>query len=107
MRRDTRLRAESPHWATRVCLGVCSSCPAANDVFLCQPAQNFNNFALDCGLAGLNLPAVEIRAVVRDGELEIAHAKPGTRHHDALRTKRLPGFTATLPPPQSRQSSSS
>src|SRR2546427_5790202 len=102
-----RLRAEAADLAKRVNPRVSSPCSRQDDVLLRERAEHFNNFALDCGLACLNLPAVEIRAVVRDGELEIAHAEPGTGHHDTLRTKRLPGFTATLPPRQSGQSSSS
>src|SRR5258708_15139230 len=48
-----------------------------NDVLLSQSPKHANDFTLDCGLVRLHLPAVEIGAVVSDGELEIAHA--GTR----------------------------
>src|SRR6266446_4460390 len=102
-----RLCSEASNLAECVNPRVCSPCCMQNDVFLRQAAQHFNDFSLNRGFARLNLPAVEIGAVVRDGELEIAHAEPGPGHHNALRTKRLPGFTATLPPRQSGQSSSS
>src|SRR5712692_2185851 len=102
-----RLRPEAADLTERMNPGVGASGTMQNDVLLCEPSQHFNNFALDGGLARLNLPAVEIGAVVGDGKLEIAHAEPRTGDHDALRTKRLPGFTATLPPRQSGQSSSS
>src|SRR6266702_7404463 len=102
-----RLRSKAAHLTKRVNPGVGSPRAVQNNVLLRQPAQHFNDFALNCRLVGLHLPAVEIRAVIRDGELEIAHAEPGTRHQGDVRTKRLPGFTATLPPRHSGQSSSS
>src|SRR6267378_2820583 len=70
-----RLRSEASNLAECVNPRVCSPCCMQNDVFLRQAAQHFNDFSLNRGLAGLNLPAVEIGAVVRDGELEIAHGK--------------------------------
>src|SRR6266436_1395605 len=102
-----RLRSKAAHLSKRVNPGVGSSRAVQNDVLLSQPAQHVNDFALNCRLVRLNLPAMEIRAVVRDGELEIAHAQPRTTHQGEVRTKRLPGFTATLPSRQSGQSSSS
>src|SRR5229473_8274649 len=98
-----RLRSKAPDLAERVNPGVGASRPVKNHVFLRQAAEHTDDFSLNRGLVGLHLPAVEIRAVVRDGELKITHAEPGTGLHNALRTKRLPGFTATLPPRQSGQ----
>jgi hypothetical protein len=46
-------------------------------VFLRQFAKDANNFALNRRLARLKLPAVKIGAVVRNRELEIAHAWEG------------------------------
>jgi hypothetical protein len=46
-----------------------------NDVLLRQAPEHSHNFSLNGGLIGLNLPTVKIGAVVRDGELEIAHGK--------------------------------
>src|SRR5216684_901169 len=100
-----RLRSKAPHLTKRVNPGVGAPRPVQNDMLLSKPAQYFNEFALNCRLGCLNVPAVEIRAVVRDGELEIAHAEPRTGHQDVVRTKRLPGFTAALPSRQSGQSS--
>src|SRR2546421_5937071 len=45
-----------------------------NDVFLSQPPKHANDFPLNCWPLRLHLPAVEIGAVVSDGELEITHA---------------------------------
>src|SRR5260370_24686963 len=102
-----RLRSKAGDLSKCVNTSVGAPCTMQHYVLLCEPAQYSNNFSLNGGLIRLNLPAVEIRAVVRDGELKMTHAEPGTGLHNALRTKRLPGFTATLPPRQSGQSSSS
>src|SRR5882762_6023287 len=126
-----RLRSKAADLAKRVNAGVGASGGMYNDVLLRQAPKHANDFPLNRRLVRLNLPAVEISAVVRDGELEIAHGNQvisfqfsvfsfqssvfrGGRdwasfkkHYGAVRTKRLPGFTATLPPRQSGQSSSS
>jgi hypothetical protein len=75
--------------------------------FLLRDApQNVDDFSLNCRLVRLNLPAVEIRAVVGDGELEMAHSnEEGILTYSALGTNRLPGFTAALPSRQSGHSS--
>src|SRR5712664_289414 len=72
-----RLRSKAAYLTKRVNPGVGASGGMQNDVLLSQSPKHANDFTLDCGLVRLNLPAVEIGAVVRDGELEIAHA--GTR----------------------------
>src|SRR6267143_28768 len=119
-----RLRSKAADLAKRVNARVGASGGVYNDVLLRQAPKHANDFPLNRRLVRLNLPAVEIGAVVRDGELEIAHGNQVMsfshqsseeggdlasfkQHYGAVRTKRLPGFTATLPPRQSGQSSSS
>src|SRR5258708_38297488 len=72
-----RLRSKAAYLTKRVNPGVGASGGMQNDVLLSQSPKHANDFTLDCGLVRLYLPAVEIGPVVRDGELEIAHA--GTR----------------------------
>src|SRR5260370_13540100 len=72
-----RLRSKAADLAKRVNAGVGASGGMQNDVFLRQATEHANDFPLNRRLVRLNLPAVEIGAVVSDGELEIAHA--GTR----------------------------
>jgi len=45
-----------------------------NGGVLGNASEHADDLALDGGLMGLHLPAVEVRAVIGDGELEIAHA---------------------------------
>src|SRR5216683_4589016 len=70
-----RLRSKAADLAKRVNSGVGAAGAMQNDVLLREAAQNANNLTLNRGLACLNLPAVEISAVVRDGELEITHGE--------------------------------
>src|SRR5467141_601713 len=77
-----RLRSKAADLAKCVNPGVRAPCTMQNDVFLGQAPQYSNDFALDCGLARLYLPAVEIRAVVRDGEFEISHAEARTERSE-------------------------
>src|SRR5260370_33464123 len=69
-----RLRSKASHLAKRVNSGVGAPGTVQDNVLMGQPAEHPNDFALDRGLVSLNLPAVEIGAVVRAGEFEIAHA---------------------------------
>jgi hypothetical protein len=55
-------------------------------------------------LAGLNLPTMEIGAVISDGQLEMAHRpgiiardEAGASRQEAVRLRRLPGRTADSP----------
>src|SRR6266850_885409 len=68
-----RLRSKAADLAKRVNAGVGASRGMHNDVLLRQAPKHANDFPLNRRLVRLNLPAVEISAVVRDGELEIAH----------------------------------
>src|SRR6266478_5228425 len=115
-----RLRSKAPDLAKRVNAGVGAPGSMQNDVLLRQAPKHAHDFPLNRRLVRLNLPTVKIGAVVGDGELEIAHGKQVLSlqkreqiwqvlnwPYGAVRTKRLPGFTATLPPRQSGQSSSS
>src|SRR5216684_9137933 len=70
-----RLRSKAADLAKRVNSGIGAASAMQNDVLLREAAQNGNNLTLNRGLACLNLPAVEISAVVRDGELEITHGE--------------------------------
>ena len=53
--------------------GVRAACAVDEDFFLGDLAGGFGDGALDGGLAGLDLPAVEGGAVVGDCEFEVAH----------------------------------
>ena len=48
-----------------------------NDAFLRDATQDVYDFTLDGGFVGLDLPAVEVGAVVGDGQFEMAHAYAG------------------------------
>ena len=75
LRRQWRLRSKAPDLAKRVNAGVGAPGSMQNDVLLGQAPEHSNDFPLNGGLIGLNLPTVKIGAVVGDGELEIAHGK--------------------------------
>src|SRR5450432_2837263 len=104
-----RLSAEAADLPQGMDSGVGAPGAVEHDVFLGQLAQHADNFALNGRLAGLDLPAVKISAVVGDGELEIAHAEGNCLRSDyiAERTKRLPGLMAALPSRHCGQSSGS
>src|SRR5262245_46799510 len=69
-----RLSSEASYLPERMHSCIGSSRPVQNDAFLRQPLQHADNLALDGRLVRLNLPAVKIRAVVRNRQLEVAHA---------------------------------
>ena len=78
------------------------------NILLRNSPEHIYNFALNCGFFRLNLPAVKIRSVVGNGELEIAPSTEGdSLDYKALRSNLLPGFTAALPSRHSGQSSGS
>src|SRR5437660_423363 len=72
--RQLRLCSKAAYLAKRVNAGVGASGGMQNDVFLSQTPKHANDFPLNCWPLRLHLPAVEIGAVVSDGELEITHA---------------------------------
>ncbi len=69
----SRLRAKAADLAQRVDAGVGAPGAVELHIFLRDAAQHVHDFALDGRFVCLNLPAVEVRAVVGDGELEITH----------------------------------
>ena len=68
-----RLRAKAADLAQRVDARVGAPSGVQLHIFLRDPTKHIHDFALHRGLVGLNLPTVEVRTVVRDGELEITH----------------------------------
>src|SRR5882672_11347467 len=70
-----RLRSKAADLAKRVNAGVGASGGVYNDVLLRHAPKHASDFPLNRRLVRLNLPAVEIGAVIRDGEFEIAHGK--------------------------------
>ena len=112
-RRQSRKRFKASNLPERVYSGIRATRSSELHIFLRQFAEYADDFALNRGPVGLKLPAVKIGSVVRNRELEIAHAWEGfadlafgVRRH-AERTKRLPGFTAALPSRHKGQSSGS
>jgi len=69
------LRPEAAHLAERMDTGIRATGARQLHIFLGQAAQHGDNLALDRRFIRLNLPAVEIGAVVGNREFEIAHSR--------------------------------
>ena len=77
LRGQARLGSKAANLTERMNPGVRPPRAMQDDVFLRQAPQQSDNFSLNGGLVCLHLPAMEICAVVRDRQLEIAHGKKG------------------------------
>src|SRR5712692_4032373 len=73
-RRQRRLRSKAGHLTEGMHARVRAPRPMQLDVLLRKSTQHSDYLALNCGFVRLNLPPVELRAVVGDGQLEVAHA---------------------------------
>ena len=67
------MRAKAAYLPERVNACVGASRGVQLHVFLGDTPQHIHDLALNGGLVRLGLPAVEVRAVVGDDQLEIAH----------------------------------
>ena len=61
------MRAETADLTEGVNSGVGATRAVQRDIFLRQAAQHIDDFTLNGGFIFLDLPAVEIRAIVGDG----------------------------------------
>jgi len=73
-RRERRLRAEAGHLAKSVHTGIRPASARQLDTLLGQAAEHGNYFTLDRWFIRLNLPAVEVGAVVGNREFEMTHS---------------------------------
>ena len=55
--------------------GVGATGSVDSEIFAGEFAEDVNESALNGGLAGLDLPAAEVGAVIGEGELDVAHER--------------------------------
>ena len=86
-RRQRGLRLEMRHLAQSVYARICAARALDEDLFLRDLASRVNDRALNRADSRLQLPAMEVRPVVRNGELDVAHALRGLSHAEPTETQ--------------------
>ena len=98
--RDGRLQGKARHLPQRMNAGVGAARALGERGFAGDPAQGRLQFALDCWLPGLHLPAAEIGAVIGQGQLPGLWSGRGFGRDRSLGCTCISGYTTLARSPQ-------
>src|SRR5580704_2659842 len=81
------MRSKMRYLAESVYTRICPARAVHHDFFLCDFRGGFVQCALNCGDFGLHLPAMKVRAVVGNGQLDIPHTLRQLSHAESERQR--------------------